>query len=107
MHFLTTPSSPMTTGTVIVFNPHIFSISRSLYLVSFSATFTDAFRSEGIAISISMHVFCCLSLIMMSCLLALIVLSVCTCMSQRMATFLFSVTVSGWCSCHLSLALML
>ena len=50
MPFLTTPSAPMTTGTVIVFNPHIFiiSISRSLYLDSFSATFTDVFRSEGI-----------------------------------------------------------
>ena len=43
MPFLTTPSAPMTTGTDIVFNPHIFviSISRSFYLDSFSATFTD------------------------------------------------------------------
>ena len=72
MPFLTTPSAPMTTGTAIVFNSHIFSISRSLYLDSFSATFTDVFRSEGIVISISMHVFPCLSLIMMSGLLALI-----------------------------------
>ena len=39
-------------------------------------------------------------------LLALIVLSVCTCISQRMVTFSFSVTVSGWCSYHLSFALM-
>ena len=107
--FLTTPSAPMATGTVIVFNPHIFviSISRSLYLDSVIATFTDVFRSEGIAISISMHVLCCLSLVIMSGLLALIVLSVCTCISQRMVTFSFSVTVSGWCSCHLSFALML
>ena len=62
MPFLATPSAPMTTGTVIVFNPHIFviSISRSLYLDNFSATFTDIFRSEGIAISISMHVFSCI-----------------------------------------------
>ena len=75
MPFLTTPSAPITTGTVIVFNPHIFviSISRSLYLDSFSATFTDVFQSEGIAKSISMHVFSCLSLIMISGLLALIV----------------------------------
>ena len=53
--FLTTPSAPMTTGTVIVFNPHIsvISISRSLYLDSFSATFTDAFQSEEIAIYLS------------------------------------------------------
>ena len=90
MPFLTTPiSAPMTTGTAIVFNPHIFviSISRSLYFDNFSATFTDVFQSEGIAISISMHVFSCLSLIMMSGLLALIVLSVCACISQRMVTF--------------------
>ena len=42
MPFLTTPSAPMPTGTVIVFNPHIFviSISRCLYLGNFSATFT-------------------------------------------------------------------
>ena len=111
MPFLTTPSALMTTGTVIVFNPHIFviSISRSLYLDSFSATFTDVFQSEEIAISLSVHVFPCLSLIMMSGLLALIVLSVCTCISQRMVTLSFSVTVSGWCSYpgHLSFTLML
>ena len=100
MPFLTTLSAPMTTDAVIVFNPHIFviSISRSLHLDSFSATFTDVLRSEGIVISISMHVFSCLSLIMMSGLLALIVLSVCTCISQRMVTFSFCVTVSGLCS---------
>ena len=109
MPFLTTPSAWMTTCTVIVFNPHIFviSISRSFYLNNFSAAFTDVFRSERIAISISMHGFSCLSLIMMSGLLALIVLPVCTCISQRMATFSFSVAVSGWCSYHLSFALML
>ena len=49
--FLDYSKCPLTTGTVIVFNPHIFviSISRSLYLDNFSATFTDVFRSEGIA----------------------------------------------------------
>ena len=73
MPFLTTPSAPRTKGTVIVFNPHVFVISISLYLDNFSATFTDVFRSEGIAISINMHVFSCLSLIIMSDLLALIV----------------------------------
>ena len=104
MPFLTTPSAPMTTGTVIVFNPHIFviSTSRYLYLDNFSATFTDVFQSAGIVISISMHFFSCLSLI----LLALIALSVCTCISQRMVTFSFSETVSGCCSYHLSFALM-
>ena len=68
MPFLTTPSAPLTTGTVIAFNPYIFviSISRSLYLDNFSATFTDVFRLEGIAIPIRMHVFSCSSLIMVS-----------------------------------------
>ena len=41
--FLITPSAPMITGTICVFIPHILviSISRSLYLESFSATLTD------------------------------------------------------------------
>ena len=49
----------MTTGTIYVFIPHILviSISRSLYLESFSATLTDIFRSDGTAISMSIHVF--------------------------------------------------
>ena len=104
MPFLTTLSVPMTTDVAIVFNPHIFvfSISRSLYLDNFSAT--DVLRSEGIALSISVYVFSCLSLIMMSGLLALNVLSVCTCI---MVTFSFCVTVSGLCSYHLLFALML
>ena len=64
-------SVPLSTDTVIVFCPHF-----SLYLDNFSATFTHVFRSEGISISISVHVFFWLSLIMMSGLLALIVLLV-------------------------------
>ena len=68
MPFLTIPSAPMTTGTVLVFNPHIcvISISRCLYWDNFYATLIDVFRSEGIAISIITHVFSCLSLITMS-----------------------------------------
>ena len=85
-------------------SPHFRNLNFQIFILdNFSATFTDVFRSDGIAITISMHVFSCLSLIMMSGLLALIVLSVCTSISQRMVTFSFSVTVSGWCSYHLSL----
>ena len=109
MPFLTTPSALMTTGTIYVFIPYIFliSISKYLYLESFSATLTDVFRSDRTAISISIHVFSCLSLMMMSGLLALIVLSVRTCISQSIVTFSFSVTVSGWCLNHLLVVLML
>ena len=49
-------SVPVSTDTVIAFCPHF-----SLYLDNFSATFTHVFRSEGISISISVHVFFCLS----------------------------------------------
>ena len=107
--FLITPSAPMITGTICVFIPHILviSISRSLYLESFSATLTDVFRSDGTAMSINIHVFSFLFLIMMSGLLALMVLSVCTCISQRIVTVSFSVTISGWCSYHLSAVLIL
>ena len=107
--FLTTHRAPMTTGTMCVFIPHILVIFifKSLYLESFSATLTDVFRSDGTAISMSIHVFSRLSLMMMSGLLALIVLSVCTCISQSFVAFSFSVTVSGWCSYHLVVVLML
>ena len=109
MSFLTTYSAPMTTGTICVFIPKIFAIpiSKYLYLESFSASLTHAFRSDRTTIYMSTHVFSCLSLIMMSDILALIVLLVCTCISQSIVTFQFSVTVSGWCSYHLLVALML
>ena len=57
MSFLITPSALMTTGTVCVFIHHIFdiSISRSLYLERFSATFTDVFWYEGTAIFIMFY----------------------------------------------------
>ena len=103
MPFLITPSAPMTTGTICVFIPHIIavSISSSLYLESFSATFTDVLRSYGTAMSISIHDFSFLFLIIMSDLLALMALSVWTCVSQRIVTSSFSVTVSGFYSYRL------
>ena len=107
--FLTTPSAPMTTSTICDFIPHIFVIfiSKSLNLESFSATSIDVFRSDGTAISMSIHVFSRLSLMMMLSLLTLIVLSVFTCISQSIVAFSFSVTVFGWCSYHLVVVLML
>ena len=43
MSFLMVPRAPITTGTVVDLNPHIrsTSISKSLYLVSFSVVLTE------------------------------------------------------------------
>ena len=68
----------MITGTVVVFIPHVFSISisRSLYFVSFSIIFKEVFLSVGIDISISRQVLSFLSFTTMSGLFAFISLSV-------------------------------
>ena len=49
--FLIAPSAPIITGIVSVLMPHLrlVSISKSLYLDSFSVTFTDVFLSDGTA----------------------------------------------------------
>ena len=84
--------------------PHIrfVSISKSLYLDSFSVTFTDVFLSDGTAMSISLKVFVLWSLITISGLLAVIFLSVCIGMSHNIVTSSFPVTVSGSWSYHFS-----
>ena len=98
--FFMTPRAPTTTGIVVVLSCHIFvvSISRSLYLDSFSNSFRDIFLSDGMVISISRHRFFFLSLIIMSGRLAFIVRSVCTEKSHSIVTSCVSVTGSGWCS---------
>ena len=60
--------------------------------------------SDGTVISISLQVEFTESLTMMSGLFAVIVLSVLTGMSQMMVMLLslLCITVSGWCSYHLS-----
>ena len=62
----------MITGIVSVLMPHIrlVSISKSLYLDSFSVTFTDVFLSDGTAMSMNLQVFVLWSLITISGLLA-------------------------------------
>ena len=77
--FLMTPNAPITTRTVSVLIPYILftSISRSLYFEHFSMTFTEVFRSDGTAISISLHGMVLWSLITMSGLLAAISQCVC------------------------------
>ena len=102
--FLIAPSAPMITGIFSVLMPHIrlVSISKSLYLDSFSVTFTDVFLSDGTAMSINFQVFVLWCLIIISGLLAVIFLSVCIGMSHNIVTSSFSVTVSGSWSYHFS-----
>ena len=101
---LISPSTPAMTGTVSVLIPHILvvSISRSLYFESFSMTFVEVFRSDGTDTSITLQHRLAWSLITISGLFADSSLSVCICISNRIVTSSFSVTVSGLCSYHLS-----
>ena len=91
--------APITTGIIPDFIPHILvvSISRSLYLDSFSVVFNEVFLSDGTVISMSLQVLFLWSLITISGLLSAISLSVCSCRAS-----LFSLAVAGLCSYHLS-----
>ena len=101
--FWIAPSAPMITGIFSVLMPHIrfVSISKSLYLDSFSVTFTDVFLSDGTAMSTSLQVFVWWSLITISGLLAVIFLSVCIGMSHNILIFCncfrFMVIPLFWC----------
>ena len=90
----------MITRTVVVFIPHVFSISilRSLYFVSFSIVFKEVFLSVGMNMSITRQVLSFLSFTTMSGLFAFISLSVWIGMSQSIVAVWFSVTVAGSCS---------
>ena len=100
--------APITTGTVVVLSPHIHStsISKSLYLVSFSVVLTEVFVLKGIVVSMRMQVSPFLFFSTMSGLLAAMVLSVWMGMSHRIVTLSFSVTVLGSCSYHHSFTSM-
>ena len=58
MSFLMLPRAPITTGTVVVLSPHIrsTSISKSMYLVSFSVVFTEVLVLRGIIMSMRRQV---------------------------------------------------
>ena len=75
---LMVPRAPKTTGTVVVLSPHICStsISKSLYLLSFSLALTDVLESRGIAMSMRRQVLSFLFFSTMFGLLAAMVLSV-------------------------------
>ena len=97
-------STPTITSTVSVLIPHILvvSISRFLYFESFSMTFVKVFQSDGTDTSISLQHRLPWSLITISGLFTDSSLSVCICISQRIVTSFFLVTVLGLCSFHLS-----
>ena len=108
MSFLMVPRAPITTGTVVVLSPHIHStsISKSLYLVSFSMLLTEVLVLMGIVMSMRRQVLSFLFFSTMSSLLAAMVLSVWMGMSHRIVTLSFSVTVLGSCSYHHSFTSM-
>ena len=109
MDSVTLPRAPTTIGIVCTrFSPqHFFnSISRSLYLVIFSASFLTMFWHTGIATSIIIHSFFSSSCMMMSGLFAPTFLSVLMYESHRMFSLLFVVISVGLWSSHLSVVSM-
>ena len=70
------PRAPITTGTVVVLSPHICStsISKSVYLLSFSVILTEVLVSKGTVLSMRRQVLSFLFLSTMSGLLATMVL---------------------------------
>ena len=102
------PRVPITTGTVVVLNPHIrsTSISKSLYLLSFSVVLTDVLVLRGIVMSRRRQVLSLLFFRTMSGLLAAMVLSEWMVMSHRIVTLSFLVTALGSCSYHHSFTSM-
>ena len=82
------------------------SISKSLYLVSFSVVLTEVLVSRSIVMSMRRQVLSFLFFSAMSGILAAMVLSVWKGMSHRIKTFSFLVTVLGSCSYHRSFTSM-
>ena len=75
--FLMVPRAPITTRTVVVLSPHIrsTSISKSLYLLSFSVVLTEVLVSRGVVMSMRRQALSFLFFSTMSGLLAAVVLS--------------------------------
>ena len=108
MSFLMVPRAPITTGTVVILSPHIrsTSISKSLYLVSFSVVLNKVLVSRGVVMSMRRQVLSFLFFSTMSGLLTAMVLSVWMGMSHGIVTLSFQVTVLGSCSYHRSFTSM-
>ena len=105
--FFTSPRAPITTGTVMAFilHTHSNSISKSLYLASFSIIFNEEFLSFGMVRSMSRQLFSFLPLMTMAALLALVSQPLCIGMSRKIMMSSPSVTVWGSCSYHFSFVL--
>ena len=90
--FLNVPSAPTTTGTTLVFTFHIrlISISKSLYLMFFSASLSAMFLSSGRETSIITQVLDFRSWMTMSGLLAKIFLSVIIESHKMVFSFIFT-----------------
>ena len=95
MSFLMVPRAPITTRTVFVLSPHIrsTSISKSLYLLSFSVVLTEVLVSRGVVMPMRRQVLSFLFFSTMSGLLAAVVLSVCMGMSHRLFNIIIIITV--------------
>ena len=93
---------------LVYFCPHILStsISKSLYLLSFSVVLTEVLVLRGIVMSMRRQVLSFLFFSTMSGLLAAMVLTVWMGMYHRIVTLSFSVTVLGSCSYHRSFTSM-
>ena len=83
--------APIITGTLVVLCPHIrsTSISKALYLVSFSVVSTEVLVSRGIVMSMRRQVLSFFFFSTMSGLLAAMVLSVWMGMFHRMVRLSF------------------
>ena len=95
MSFLMVPRAPITTRTVVVLSPHIrsTSISKSLYLLSFSVVLTEVLVLRGVVMPMRRQVLSFLFFSTMSGLLAAVVLSVCMGMSHRLFNIIIIIIV--------------
>ena len=89
------PRAPITTRTVVVLSPHIrsTSISKSLYLLSFSVVLTEVLVSRGVVMSMRRQALSFLFFSTMSGLLAAVVLSVCIGMSHRLFNIIIIIII--------------
>ena len=95
MSFLMVPRAPITTRTVVVLSPHVrsTSISKSLYLLSFSVVLTEVLVSRGVVMPMRRQVLSFLFFSTMSSLLAAVVLSVCMGMSHRLFNIIIIIII--------------
>ena len=95
MSFLMVPRAPITTRTVVVLSPHIrsTSVSKSLYLLSFSVVLTEVLISRGVVMPMRRQALSFLFFSTMSGLLAAVVLSVCMGMSHRLFNIIIIIII--------------